>query len=103
MAISPSGLVAGPINARAREIERVCKQAYINPEVTKILVGMAERQNVQHQQVMALATEFGRLVDMQQQIMNKLGILGSRLEKAGVVDKLKSLEAQDDGPDNTMS
>lgn len=103
MAIGPTGLVAGPINARAREIERVCKECYIDPKLTRILVGMAERQNVEHQQMMALATEFGRMTDVLTEIMQKIGGLGTRPEKSGVIDKLKSLDAQDDGSDNTMN
>lgn len=74
---------------RVRQIEELCRKAQVNPQVTEVLVMLAERQRVQHQQVMELAKNFNRMQDLMQDVIRKLGVRDEHLKRLGVEEMLK--------------
>lgn len=89
---------------KVRQIEEVLTNSGVVPPVRQIILEMAERMRVQHQQIMGLAEMFDKMVDNYQSIVEKMGALGMRLDKSGITDKIKNqLEDQDDGADDTHS
>jgi hypothetical protein len=74
---------------RVREIEELCKKAQLDPRVTQILCLIAERQRVQHQQIMGIAQLFNGMQDMLKNIIEMMGIRDQNLRRLGVEEMLK--------------
>jgi hypothetical protein len=86
---------------KIRDMEEILRKTGIHPNVILIILEMAERINVGHSQINELAQHQGKLVDLVQDSQNQMGGLGSKLDKLGITDQIKSLDNQDDGPDDT--
>lgn len=74
---------------RVRQIEEMCRQAQIDPRLTSVICMMAERQRVQHEQILALATNFNQMQDLLSQLIGKMGVRDGNLRKLGVEEMLK--------------
>jgi hypothetical protein len=86
---------------QTREIEDILKKAQLDPRLIMIICEIAERMKVQHSQINELATHQAKLVDLVQDSQNQMGGLGKKLDKLGVTDRIKEMDNQDDGPDDT--
>lgn len=74
---------------RVRQIEEMCRQAQIDPRLTSVICMMAERQRVQHEQILALVTNFNQMQDLLSQLIGKMGVRDGNLRKLGVEEMLK--------------
>jgi hypothetical protein len=88
---------------QTREIEDILKKASVHPNAIMIICEIAERMKVQHSQINELAATCGRLADMLIDTQRQMGGLGGKLDKLGITDKIKSMDNQDDEPDDTHS
>src|SRR5215475_3380075 len=79
---------------RVREIEELCRKAQLDPRVTEVLCMMAERQRVQHQQILGIAKLFTGMQDMLQNLIDMMGVRDARLRQLGVEEMLKNFDAQ---------
>lgn len=86
---------------KTREIEEILQKAQLDPRLIMIILEIAERMKVQHSQINELAQHQGKLVDMLLQTQQQMGGLGGKLDKLGITDRIKELDNQDDGPDDT--
>jgi hypothetical protein len=74
---------------RVREIEELCRKAQIDPRITQVLCLMAERQRVQHQQIMQLAQNFNQMQDLLSTLVQKMGVRDEQLRKLGIEEMIK--------------
>jgi len=74
---------------RVREIEELCRKAQMDPRITQVLCMLAERQRVQHQQLMGIATMFNSMQDMVQNLIDMMGVRDANLRKLGVEEMIK--------------
>src|SRR5262245_45233822 len=74
---------------RVREIEELCRKAQIDTRITQVLCMMAERQRVQHQQIMGMAQLFNGMQDMLANLIDMMGIRDANLKKLGVEEMIK--------------
>lgn len=86
---------------KVREMDELLTQAGLDPRAKMIILEIAERMNVQHQQINALAEHQGKLIDMLTDTQNQMGGLGNKLDKLGITDEIKKMNQQDDDPDDT--
>lgn len=80
--------------------EELKKTGTVHPLLLKCLGEMHERHRVQHEQTMQLASHYGKLVDMLNDLSQAMGGMKGMIEKAGLSDKMNELEGD---PDETGS
>lgn len=86
---------------KTREIEEILKNAHIDPRLIMIMCEISERMKVQHSQINELAQHQSKLVDLVMDTQGQMGGLGSKLDKLGITDKIKEMDNDDEGPDDT--
>jgi hypothetical protein len=74
---------------RVREIEELCRKAQMDPRITSVICMLAERQRIQHQQILEVAQLFNRMQDFMVQLIEKMGVRDANLRKLGVEEMLK--------------
>lgn len=74
---------------RVRQIEETLRQAQVDPRLTSVICMMAERQRVQHEQILQLAQNFNAMQDLVSQLIGKMGVRDGHLKKLGIEEMLK--------------
>ena len=82
---------------KARRIEEILRQAQMDPRLTAIIVELAERQRVQHQQIYAMAQLIVKFQDLLSQLIVKMGVRDDTLKKLGVEEMIKNMQDQKSG------
>jgi ATP-dependent protease HslVU (ClpYQ) ATPase subunit len=72
-----------------RQIEEDLRKAQLDPRLINVVCMMAERQRVQHEQLMGMARLFNQMQDLLSQLIEKMGIRDTHLKKLGVEEMLK--------------
>lgn len=79
---------------RTRRIEEILTNAQVDPRLAKIIIDLAERQRVQHQQIYEFAKLFVSLQEFMLDMSKKLAIRDGNLEKLGVREMLTNLQSK---------
>lgn len=74
---------------RVREIEETLRKAQLDPRLIQVVCMIAERQRVQHQQLLGMAQMFNQMQDLLSQLIEKMGVRDTNLRKLGVEEMLK--------------
>lgn len=97
---------------KARDVEELLKGIdNLHPIARGIIVDQQERLRIQNQQLMMLAQFTNTLMTRFGEVLNHLGYRDDMLKKLGIEemlkgdasDMVKSIDIQDDGPDDTQS
>lgn len=80
--------------------EELRRTGTVHSLLLKCLGEMHERHRVQHEQIMQLASHYGQLIDMFNDMMQATGNMQATMEKVGLKDKINELEGD---PDETGS
>ena len=74
---------------RVRQIEEDLRKAQLDPRLINVVCMMAERQRVQHQQILELAQNFNQMQDLVSQLIAKMGVRDAHLQKLGIEEMIK--------------
>lgn len=80
--------------------EELKKSGVVHPSLLRCIGEMYERHRVQHEQIMQLASHYGKLIDLFNSMQVATGNLAGIMEKAGLTNKMDELEGD---PDETGS
>jgi len=82
---------------RARRIEEILINAQIDPRLTKVILDIAERQRVQHEQIATIANLIVALQQYMDEVTKKLQIRDGHLEKLGVKEMMTNFQKKENG------
>lgn len=82
---------------RARRIEEILREAQIDPRLTRVILDLAERQRVQHQQMYEMAKLIVAMQAYMDEVTKKLHIRDGHLEKLGVKEMMTNFQKKEAG------